>query len=107
MPRCHHGSFQDTGYGIHGNQYDISLVHFQLVLEKNGIFCLSHTERWKRETTMKAFFTYGLHYGRRKRPTFLRAKIICKVNIFRRAIITQCYPKVGRWTEKQKMLMIM
>lgn len=97
MPRCRHGSFQDTEYGIHGNQYDMFLVHFQPISKKNEILCQSYTERWKRETTMKAFFTYGLHHGRRKRPKFLLAKIIQKVTIFKGSINTRCYPKVGGW----------
>lgn len=38
MPRCRHGSFQDTEYGIHGNQYDMFLVHFQSILKKKQNF---------------------------------------------------------------------
>lgn len=34
MLRCRHGSFQDTEYGIHGNQYDMFLGHFQPTLKK-------------------------------------------------------------------------
>lgn len=74
MPRCRHGSFQDTEYGIHGNQYDMFLVHFQSILKKSRILCHSYTEAQKRETTLKAFLTYGLQHGRRERPKFLTCK---------------------------------
>lgn len=55
MPRCHHGLFQDTEYGIHGKQYDMFLVHSQFVLKKGGIFFQTRVEIQKKEITMKPF----------------------------------------------------